>query len=253
MIIDKFIHKDEFRLRILLTNECNKNCHNCLNDFQDKGTDYIDPELVYRAINDYHLFSYLKEFKPIVSFSGGEPGLHPDFPEIMDYARQMSVNVQLNTNGLVDHRTWPDTGDNTDIDIRYHIGSGLDSVKHSGQTAVFIITDEMTMPYIVNYLMPFYKAGMKIKTFVDFFGTDKLKTYYYPRILKELNYFFPVSGRFTGIQENRGSGCAGCKKTCVTLKALWLFPNGKCSPCPQKPGKRYSRNQMDAAYNHHLH
>lgn len=38
-VFDKRIHQDEFKLRLLLTNACNKNCVFCLNDFQDKPSD----------------------------------------------------------------------------------------------------------------------------------------------------------------------------------------------------------------------
>ncbi|MFW6272886.1 MAG: hypothetical protein ACOC2U_03805 [bacterium] len=34
--IDKQIHANEFKLRILVTNDCNKSCKFCLNDFQPK-------------------------------------------------------------------------------------------------------------------------------------------------------------------------------------------------------------------------
>ena len=35
-LFNKLIHQDEFRLRILMTDGCNKNCSFCLNDFQKK-------------------------------------------------------------------------------------------------------------------------------------------------------------------------------------------------------------------------
>lgn len=245
-MLNRSIHKKEFRLRILLTNKCNENCHNCLNDFQAKGTDFIDPKLVYRALTDYFVFSYLYDFKPIVSFSGGEPGLHPKFPEIMHFAQKLPIKIQLNTNGLVDKRAWV----NYKVDIRYHVGENLQSTKHSTGTAVLVITDAMSLENIIGYLKPFYLAGMKIKTFVDFFGSVELKNEY-PILLKKLNKCFPTIGRFTGIQENRGPGCDNCTKECITLKALWVYPNGKCSPCPQKSGKKYSRKQLLNAYNFH--
>lgn len=59
---------------------------------------------------------------------------------------------------------------------------------------------------------------------------------------KSLRAKFPsdedVSFRFIGKQENRGPGCAGCNKTCVTLKAAWVFPDATITHCPQDPATR---------------
>lgn len=248
-MIDKQIHGDEFRLRILLTNECNKNCLNCLNDFQYKGRDYINFDLVRKILSDYNSLSYFAGVRPIVSFSGGEPGLHPSFSKIINFARHFTdFKIQVNTNGKIDDLDWDSKG----IDIRYHIGHGLHNKVVPGQTAVFILTNDQNLNY-AQLIKPYYLAGMKIKTFVDYYSPKNYKEKVYPVLLGMLQKDMPgISGRFTGIQENRGLGCDGCEKDCVTLKALWVFPNGKCSPCPQRIGENYSGNEMIKAYNFHL-
>lgn len=250
-LIDKQIHGDEFRLRILLTNDCNLKCNNCLNDFQKKGHDFIDIDIVKKVLSDYNTFCWFVGINnPVVSFSGGEPGLHPMFPEIMDYVKKFEdFKIQLNTNGEVDKRSW-----NSDrVDIRYHIGSGFDNNITKDQTAVIIIKEDYEVnTTLIPFLYPFYKGGMKIKSFVDYYSEPFFKKSEYPRILKELNKTIPVSGRFTGVQENRGKGCDDCKKNCVTLKALWVFPNGKCSPCPQSDGVEYTEKEILKAYKFHL-
>ena len=35
-LFDKQIHRNEFKLRLLMINACNRNCGFCLNDFQEK-------------------------------------------------------------------------------------------------------------------------------------------------------------------------------------------------------------------------
>jgi len=55
-IFDKQIHKDDFRLRLLVTDGCNKNCHHCLNDFQTRPTDrikFLDPTVAKEIIKEY--------------------------------------------------------------------------------------------------------------------------------------------------------------------------------------------------------
>jgi len=74
------IHRDEFRLRILLTNDCNKDCHFCLNDFQPKGKTYVHAFDVIDCIRAYGQFMKSIKEKSIVTFAGGEPGLHHKNP-----------------------------------------------------------------------------------------------------------------------------------------------------------------------------
>lgn len=252
-IIDKKIHEDEFRLRILLTNECDRNCSYCLNDFQNKGKDFVDYWLVRSVIDDYCCFCFLNDLKPIISFSGGEPGLYPSLDKLLSFANDYKFHphfarVQLNTNGLVDTIDC----DLSDVDVRYHVGPGLRNTIKRFQKAVYVIQEGETSKSIINFLKPFHDQQMKIKTFVDMNASHYFKTVVYPKILTNINEHFPASGRFTGIQENRGVGCDGCKKDCVTLKALWIFPNDTCSPCPQKPGTIYTVNSIMDAYNFHL-
>ena len=249
-LINKQIHAKEFRLRVLLTNDCNKNCLNCLNDFQDVRSDFINVDLVKEVLDDYNTFCYFSGINnPVVSFSGGEPGLHKSFPEIIKYAKQFSeYKIQVNTNGLVDQYDW----DSDNIDIRYHIGRGLNNKIIAGQKAVYIIRETDTVKSLLSFLTPFYKGGMILKSFVDFDASKEFITYQYPYILSQLQRSIRISGRFTGIQENRGEGCNDCLKKCITLKALWVFPNGYCSPCPQSKGIKYSKEEMFEAYKFHL-
>ncbi len=69
-----------------------------------------------------------------------------------------------------------------------------------------------------------------------------------------------IKARYTGIQQNRGIGCTGCTNKCITLKALWLFPNGRTSTCPQLEAHAFPkaktrqdiRDHIDMAYKFHM-
>ncbi len=137
-MIDKQKHAHEFRLRILVTNECDKACDNCLNDFLEKPGEqlrgiatygvtamtsvlYIGPEVVYEAIDNYMAFCYVQRLTPIISFSGGEPALHPLLHQFLFHALSHdSGKVQLNTGdfnfplGLYSEYA-------ERMDIRYHV------------------------------------------------------------------------------------------------------------------------------------
>jgi len=73
--------------------------------------------------------------------------------------------------------------------------------------------------------------------------------------LPEENLDCIIRTRFTGQQLNRGKACLGCKKECVTLKALWYFPDGSSSTCPQNQRPKFDDDSWDEtvekAYNSH--
>ena len=101
-LFDKKIHQDEFRLRILMTNGCNKSCSFCLNDFQKKPNgkpEFIDVMQAWKACSYYCAFMHDKKEKPIITFSGGEPGIHPDIHKIIRTAKRFDAFVKVVTNG----------------------------------------------------------------------------------------------------------------------------------------------------------
>ena len=98
---DKLIHKDEFRLRVLLTNKCNKDCGFCLNDFQPKEPVRFAPMIdLIDCIRAYGSFMRYMKKKSIITFSGGEPGLYPGLNTILKNAKYHCDTVKVVTNGL---------------------------------------------------------------------------------------------------------------------------------------------------------
>jgi hypothetical protein len=248
-LVDKQKHAKEFRLRILLTNQCDKKCFTCLNDFQEKGEDFISPEFVEGHIKEYISLCKNKCIRPVISLSGGEPGLHPEFSSILYMAVRSGAKVQVNTNGLIDELVWDKY---SPVDIRYHMGHGLRNKVVYGQTAVFILSELYSVTDVRLFMTPFHEGGMKIKTFAEYHSSEHFRTVVYPQMLSVLGDYFPVSGRHTGVQENRGAGCECCSNECITLKALWLFPNNTSSFCPQRDGTAHNdhKSVWDAYHKH---
>lgn len=252
-IFDKQIHKDDFRLRILVTNGCNKQCKNCLNDFQSKPInkiDFLDPIIAKDIIKPYCLFMGSKSQ---VEISGGEPGIYPHLKEVVSYAKGFNSFVKVNTNGTALNR-----GIDEFVDC-WHIGvTGIQSdlveniIKVNGQIQLVVTYDKIEeVEYIVRYYS-FY--NIPIKLFVDFFSEGKEKEEIEKKIVTIINTYpnFNIKTRYTGVQENRGILCSGCNKKCITLKALWVFPSGKVSPCPQGIIKPQSFSNIEDVFNGHL-
>lgn len=254
---DKLIHKDEFRLRVLLTNNCNKNCSFCLNDFQTKGSEFASMMDVSDCIRAYGEFMNFKNEPSIVTFSGGEPGLYPGLKIVIESARLYCNTVKIVTNGLALYKIIPASY----ID-KWHVGvtdkdqGVIDFFKNISHklSVQIVVTDSMPLRDLVDLVDFYHREGIFVKLFVDFFSTNK------QRHKSRIQYIFKhfrtgLCTRFTGKQINRGVACSGCEKECVTLKALWYFPDGRSSTCPQGMVEYYDDDSWDEtvekAYNAH--
>lgn len=78
------------------------------------------------------------------------------------------------------------------------------------------------------------KAGIQVnfKVWADYYKrNDEEYMAQYTNFIKRQPWILNRGKNF--IPHNRGKLCEGCTKDCVTLKALWTFPDNTCSPCPQ--------------------
>jgi len=236
-IIDKQIHADEIKLRILLTNGCTRACAFCLNDFQPKPergkTLFLDRNVAEASIAYYA--STLRGRVPLqVYFSGGEPTLHPDLPRLMAFARKLDCRVTLNTNG--------DFGSDVERALidkydQIHFGVYAQNAALAERIARMNGSCQTVAPPATEGLVAYYvERGLQVKIFKNFFdaATQAPRTAYQDMAYSlSRKYKDFVSFRHTGAQQNRGAGCGGCKRRCITLRALWVFPDGGVSPCPQ--------------------
>ncbi len=243
-IIDKQIHAEELKLRILMTNGCNQKCSFCLNDFQPKPENgkmqFLDFNIAKTAIKQY-ANSFEGKYPLQVYFSGGEPTLHPDLISLIKFAKSFNCRVTLNTNGRFPNYLESKLVSFSDV---IHFGTYKKSTEHAEKVSRMKGLIQCIYPYMDESFIEFYSSyDLPIKVFRDFYSIPDE----YPAFAKEMKKKFPnadLSFRHTGIQENRGPGCDGCKKTCVTLKAAWIFPDGGSSPCPQfyKHQEDYPKN-----------
>ena len=237
MTLDKDIHRNEFRLRVLTTNTCNQECSYCLNDFQNKIPEYfIDVDFAKRIIEEYCFFmKFNVQSTPLINISGGEPGIHPGIHDIVR-APSSASKVMLNTNGTalkltdldpyVDH--WRVHVFNTDPTLLNHI-------NRTQAQIVFVVTEDTSMNQLDEIIRFYSYHNIEIKLFVDF-NCSEYFLHVFPAMVQAMKLKYPkaiIKTRFTGLQKNRGKACKGCNERCITLKALWVFPEGYVSTCPQ--------------------
>lgn len=84
---------------IEVTNKCNLNCHNCFNkaSFAKHGRNQkeMSTEYIKKIINNVAKSNIKK-----IRFSGGEPFLRTNLPELINYAYDKNLTIWLNSNAI---------------------------------------------------------------------------------------------------------------------------------------------------------
>ncbi len=83
---------------IELTNECNLRCKHCLRDFSEKPK-YLSVSFIKKILREARVFNAEE-----ISFTGGEPTLHPEFSKIIKTVKSEGYKYSLITNAQkIDH------------------------------------------------------------------------------------------------------------------------------------------------------
>lgn len=83
-------------LTIELTDQCYNNCKHCSSNADINNSNFLDKEKVFELIRDAARLDFDN-----ICFSGGEPLLHPDLHDIIQYAAtQAGMNVCIYTSGI---------------------------------------------------------------------------------------------------------------------------------------------------------
>jgi len=235
-MFDKQIHRDEFRLRVLLTNRCNKKCSFCLNDFQPKDpkldANILDVSECIRAYGD--LMSSLGQTS-IVTFSGGEPGIYPCLEIALRESKRHCDVTKLVTNGTALKSTIKKYVDCFHVGVTsvdYEVRKFIKDDEAKKFVVQIVVTENASDNSLCSLIEYYYDLdSCKVKLFSDFFANDQESLR--KRINRIAKIFPKITSRFTGVQENRGKACMGCTEKCITLKALWFLPNNVLTTCPQ--------------------
>lgn len=82
--------------QIEITNKCNLSCVHCFNDSGNAHPDELTTKEIQSLIDTLSSMGVYK-----VTFSGGEPLLHPDLLSLVEYARKAPMAVDIFTNGTL--------------------------------------------------------------------------------------------------------------------------------------------------------
>lgn len=95
-VVGKWKHQDSIKVEWNLGKRCNYDCSYCPSSIHDNTSPHTDIEILKSTIDKLVAIG-----KPIrLSFTGGEPCVHPKFDKLLTYAREQGIDwVSVTTNG----------------------------------------------------------------------------------------------------------------------------------------------------------
>jgi len=94
-ITSKWPHQDTIKIEWNLGKRCNLDCAYCPTDIHDQKSKHTDLSIIKSTIDKLKTFN-----KPIrISLTGGEPTVHPNINEIIEYIHKNLSWLNITTNG----------------------------------------------------------------------------------------------------------------------------------------------------------
>jgi len=94
-VTSRWPHQDSVKIEWNLGKRCNLDCAYCPAEIHDNHSPHTDIEILKSTV---HTLSQIG--KPLrISFTGGEPCVHPKISELFDYTRQHASWINVTTNG----------------------------------------------------------------------------------------------------------------------------------------------------------
>jgi len=88
-------HQDKIKVEWNLGKRCNYNCEYCPSEIHDSTSPHTEIEILYSAVD-----TLVQQGDIRLSFTGGEPCVHPMFEELVSYAKSTGIRwVSVTTNG----------------------------------------------------------------------------------------------------------------------------------------------------------
>jgi MoaA/NifB/PqqE/SkfB family radical SAM enzyme len=87
-------HQDKTKIEWNLGKRCNYDCSYCPSEIHDNSSPHTDINILKNTVNQLSKLN-----NPRLSFTGGEPTVHPLFEELIEYARPVIQWISVTTNG----------------------------------------------------------------------------------------------------------------------------------------------------------
>lgn len=97
-VTSRWPHQNSIKVEWNLGKRCNYDCSYCPSSIHDNSSPHTDIEILKSAVDKLVTLG-----KPIrISFTGGEPTVHPQFRELLKYCKHVGVSwISVTTNGTL--------------------------------------------------------------------------------------------------------------------------------------------------------
>ena len=104
-ITSSWPHQDQINVEWNLGKRCNYDCSYCPSSIHDSFSPHTDINILEGVIDQLVALD-----RPVrISFTGGEPAVHPDFEDLLDYCKRKGIFwINLTTNGTRGYRWYLD-------------------------------------------------------------------------------------------------------------------------------------------------
>lgn len=95
-VTSRWLHEDSVKVEWNIGKRCNYDCSYCPSSIHDNSSDHTDIEILKTTVDKLMLLG--KTIR--LSFTGGEPCVHPQFDQLVNYAKQAGISwISVTTNG----------------------------------------------------------------------------------------------------------------------------------------------------------
>jgi MoaA/NifB/PqqE/SkfB family radical SAM enzyme len=97
-VTSRYPHQNAIKVEWNLGKRCNYDCSYCPAEIHDNSSPHTDIEILKQAVD-----KLITVGKPIrLSFTGGEPTVHPQFRELVQYCKHVGISwISVTTNGTL--------------------------------------------------------------------------------------------------------------------------------------------------------
>ena len=167
-ITSRWPHQDSIKVEWNLGKRCNYDCSYCPSSIHDNTSPHTDIKILKATVDKLITLG-----KPIrLSFTGGEPAVHPQIEELLSYCKKQGISwLNLTTNGTRKHEWYLDMQKYVDhyvfsLHFEYDWNKIIDTIVHFSNW-----TDKK---FFIN-VMAHHNYMTEVKTAVEFLENTDIK------------------------------------------------------------------------------
>jgi MoaA/NifB/PqqE/SkfB family radical SAM enzyme len=166
-VTSRWAHQDKIKVEWNLGKRCNYDCSYCPSVIHDNSSPHTDIKILKLVVDK--LASLPKNIR--ISFTGGEPAVHPKIEELLDYCKEKGISwINLTSNGTRTHEWYLNQPSIDHIVFSLHFEYDWNKILDT-ITNYSIFTQK---PFFVN-VMAHHQKMEDVRTAVTYLDTVGIK------------------------------------------------------------------------------